>query len=142
MSSSIKEQLKQHCIAIVSLAIAIIALLYTTWREEETEKNRNVRVAAFEVLKNLGQLQVVVNYAVFQPDNTMGNPMLGWGYVAIISDMSELLPPSTQENAKKLRTVWSENFQSLKTEEAASDRVTQEIDASREAVLEVIRHLR
>lgn len=142
MSSSIKEQLKQHCIAIVSLFIAIIALLYTTWREEETERNRNVRVAAFEVLKNLGELQVVVNYAVFQPDNSMGNPMLGWGHVAIISDMSQLLPPSMQESAKKLQTAWSANFQSLKTEEVASDHVTQEIDASRESVLEVIRHLR
>jgi len=142
MSRSIKEQIKQHFVAIVSLVIAIIALLYTAWCEEETEKNRNVRVAAFEALKHLGELQVVTNYAYYQPQSSLGNPMLGWGHVAIVCDMSELLSDSMKEKATKLKTVWSENFQRLETDEKASDRVTQEIDASREAVLEIIRKLR
>jgi hypothetical protein len=142
MSSTIKEQIKQHFVAIVSLVIALTALLYTTWREEATERNRNTRQAAFVVLQNLGQLQVVINSSFYQPDNTMGNPMIGWGYVAIITDMSELLPSPVPEKAKALSTAWGESVPKLKTDEKALDNVTQEVDASREAVLEVLRKLR
>lgn len=78
------SQLKQHAIALISLAIAIIALLYTGWREERTEKNRTIRVAAFEVLKNLGELQVVVNESFYQKEGAKMDPMLGWGHVALI----------------------------------------------------------
>ena len=35
---SLKNQFKRHFIAIISLLIAIVALSYDTWRNEETEK--------------------------------------------------------------------------------------------------------
>jgi hypothetical protein len=40
---TIRSQLKDNFVAIVSLIVAIMALCYTTWREEATEKNRTLR---------------------------------------------------------------------------------------------------
>ena len=38
MIHSYRTQLKDNLVAIISLVIAIVALTYTTWREEVTEK--------------------------------------------------------------------------------------------------------
>ena len=48
---SFVDQLRNNAVAIISLIVAITALSYTAWREERTEKNRTLRVAAFEALK-------------------------------------------------------------------------------------------
>jgi hypothetical protein len=136
------EHVKNNLIAVVSLAIALTALGYTAWREEATEKNRTVREAGFEVLKNLGELQLVINYALYDPQSPLGNPYLGWGYVAIVSDMSSLLPEEVQIRSQRLTEVWGENWKELKTSEAAADAITKEVDAARETTVQAMRHLR
>jgi hypothetical protein len=139
---SVPDQIKNHSIAIVSLIIAITALTYNTWREEETEKNRTTRLAAFEVLKNLGQLQAVVNYAHFDHQNEMGNPINGWGYIALISDLSEILPEPIPQNIHQLTEKWSENYQTLQTNETSTTEISEQIDVSRESILNVLHQLR
>lgn len=138
---SMGEQVKNHFIAILSLLIAVVALTYSTWREEVTERNRNTRLASFEVLKNLGELQIIVNYAHYQPDNSMGNPILGWGHIALIGDMGQLLPPPVPEKTQALVKAWGENWENLKDQET-TEKISQDIDSSREAVLNVIKSLR
>lgn len=135
------KQIKDNSIALLSLLIAIIALLYTTWREEITERNRSYRVASFEVLKNLGQLQIIANHARYQPESSIGNPIQGWGHVAMIGDMGELLPPPIPEKTKEVVNVWGEESQNLKTDEGIN-KVSEKIDAARQSVLETIRQLR
>lgn len=139
---NILSQIKSNFIAIISLVVAVIALSYTTWREEVTEKNRTLRTASFEILKNLGELQLIVNYAHYQPDNTMGNPLLGWGHVALITDLSQILPPPIPEKADQLATTWGNNWEKIKTDEASAEKISHDIDESRTAVLAVIRKLR
>lgn len=58
--NSILEQLRRNTVALISLVVAISSLSYNTWRNEATEENRNLRVAAFEILLKLGELQQVV----------------------------------------------------------------------------------
>ena len=135
------DQIKNHYVAIISLIIAVIALLYTSWREENTEKNRTYRLAGYEVLKNLGELQIVVHTSYYAKES-MGDPFIGWGYVAIISDFSQLLPEPVPKEVKKLVQVWGENWSHLKTDEHAVQTVTKEIDAARQTVLTEIKHLR
>lgn len=141
-TETLSEQIKNHLVAITGLIVAIIALCYNTWRDEQTEKNRNIRQAAFEVLKQLGELQLVVNYAHFVPKDNMGNPVLGWGHLAIVTDLSELLPPPIPEAAQQLQETWKSNWSHLNTSEESTEAVSQEIDNSRNAVLAVIRNLK
>lgn len=140
--TSVEQQIQDNVIAIISLTVAIIALLYGTWRDEETEKNRTLRQAGFEVLKNLGELQIIVNHAFYQPESALGNPFMGWGHMALISDMSQLLPAPIPAAAEKLESVWSDNWEKIKKDKQAVDQVSEQIDTSRQAVLEAIRHFR
>ena len=139
---SLKRQWKDNVVALISLTIAIIALLYTAWREETTEKNRTLRQAGFEVLKNLGELQIIINYAYYQHDTNFGNPYLGWGHIALISDLAVLLPNPIPQTANKLVSEWRENWQNIKDNEEAVDQLSAEIDNARSEVLEAIRYLR
>ena len=140
--NTIKMQLKNNFVAIISLTVAIIALLYTAWREETTERNRTTRTAGFEVLMRLGELQIIVNHVYYQKDNVLANPYLGWGQISLISDLSQLLPQPVPETVKKLLIVWSNNWKKISTDEKATTLVSDQIDTSRKEVLESIRYLR
>ncbi|MGC1879022.1 MAG: hypothetical protein WA347_04450 [Rhabdochlamydiaceae bacterium] len=130
-----------NIISIFSLLIIFSAFVFTAWRSEISEKNQNLRVAGIEILKNLGHLQIVVNYAYFQSDNMLGNPFLGWGYIALVSDLSQLMPDPVPKTIQKLVTVWGEEANHLKTSEEAANRVSMQVDTSREEVLKLIRSL-
>ncbi len=142
MAQTIRQQLQANAVALISLVVALGSLGYNTWRNELTEENRSVRLAAFEVLKNLGELQVVVNFAFFAKNEQLSHPMSGWGRVALISDLSMVLPAPAPERAEQLRQVWQANWQQIADDEASVDRITAEIDQSREAIREIVRHLR
>lgn len=138
MPETIRQQLRSNVVALISLAVAFSSLGYNTWRNERTERNRSVRVAAFEVLKNLGELQVIVNYAFFAKNDQMGNPMAGWGHVTLISDLSQVLPSPAPERAEKLLQAWQADWKQVRDDEQSVERITAEIDQSRAAVREIV----
>jgi len=142
MAQTIRQQLQANAVALISLVVALGSLGYNTWRNEKTEENRSVRLAAFEVLKNLGELQLVVNFAFFAKNEQFGHPMAGWGRVALISDLSQVLPAPAPQRAEQLRQVWQANWQQIGDDEASVDRITAEIDQSREAIRKIVRQLR
>jgi hypothetical protein len=141
--NSIGTQVRNNIVAIISLSVAIMALFYNTWRNEHTESNRNIRPAAFEVLMHLGQLQLVVNNTRYldKPSESM-NPILGWGHVALVSDLGQLLPPPIPSKVDTLAQVWSDNWKKIGIDEASADKITQEIDSSRAMVLSQLKNLR
>ncbi len=73
--------------------IALTGLAYNTWRNEQTEANRNVRTAGVEVLLKLGELDRVVFFSHYDHDQIGGNPRLGWAYVLTIRDLGSLTGP-------------------------------------------------
>ena len=140
---SIGSQIHKNIVAIISMILAIAALSYNTWRNEKTERNRNIRPAAFEVLKELGQLQIIVNDAHYETNSPGSmNPMLGWGHVSLISDLGQILPPPMPFSVNKLVHVWGDNWQQIRTNEASVDAITKEIDASREIILTQLKSLK
>jgi hypothetical protein len=141
-TQTIRQQLRANAVALVSLVVALGTLGYNTWRNEQTEANRNVRLAAFEVLKHLGELQLVVNFAYFSKDQQLGHPMTGWGNVSLISDLSLVLPAPAPQRAKELHRVWQVTWQGIGEDEASVDLITAEIDRTREAIREILRRLR
>jgi len=42
---NMREQIRNNMVALISLLIALSALGYNTWRNELTERNRNIRDA-------------------------------------------------------------------------------------------------
>ena len=143
MATSIREQLRNNSVALISLAVAISSLGYNTWRNEHTERNRNVRTAAFEVLMRAGDLQRVTFRAQYDRDRNGGSPRNGWTDVLAIRDMAALVPGPVAGQAAELLKVWGENWEGLgKDEETAVTRIDDAIGRLREASLATLRALR
>jgi len=130
--------LLKHSVAIVSLIAAIVGLSYNSWQANQNEINQNMRIAAFEVLKNLGELQTVVNYAHFTKDESRGNPIEGWKHVTMVRDLSHLLKPSAKQQSQLLYDVWQQDWEQLAANPTIEQQISQQITKTREAVLSTI----
>lgn len=138
----IPEQIRRNAVALISLVVALGTLLYTTWRNEETEDNWNTRVAAFEMLTTLGELQRIVYLNHYDGDLDEGNPRKGWVRVMVLRDLGEIMPEPLPEHGKRMFEVWERNWTGIGKDQAAVDRVETAIDGTREAILRVLRSLR
>ena len=105
-----------------------------------------MRLAAFRVLEELGELQEVVLYrAYFAPsdpgDGEEGRLRVrGYGSVLLIRDLMNVMPELGPGEAQKLEALWQENVNALSaganTEAAiaANEVLSGAIDDAREAV--------
>lgn len=135
------EQVRRNSVALISLVVAVTSLSYNTWRNEATEHNRNLRVAAFEILLKLGELQQVVFHVHYDKDMDKGNPRIGWAYVLIINDLSQVLPKTVQDSANELLQTWGENWEDLSTSEESLDLIMRTLDAARDQTLVLLHSL-
>ncbi len=133
-----KSQLRQHSVALISLAIALSSLAYNTWRNEQTEANRNVRTAGIELLLKLGELDRVVFISHYDKDEVRGNPRSGWAYVLTITDLAALTSEPPMSSSTDLLRVWRENWPSLGENDASADLISAGIDQLRNDVLSVL----
>lgn len=107
------EQLRQNSLSIISLFVAFSALGYNTWRNEESEANRNIRQSGFEIIMHVGELQKLAYLSHFDKDMYDGNPRAGWSEVLLIKDLSHLMSDNTLKKSENLVTIWGENWQKL-----------------------------
>lgn len=141
--TTIRQQLRNNAVALISLAVAIGSLGYNTWRNERTEHNRNVRTAAFELLMRAGDLERVTFLAQYDHDRNGGSPRAGWTDVLAIRDLAGLVPGQVPSCAAELVKVWGDNWEGLgKADETAVDRIDDAIGKLREASLATLRSLR
>ncbi len=137
----LRQQLKRNSLAIISLFVAFSALGYNTWRNEQTEENRNIRAAGFEMLLHIGQLQRISYLAHYDKDLQQGNPRSGWVEVLVLRDLSMLMPAELQQQTQRLFNSWKENWQGLGEDESAVAAVDNAINDLRKEVLESIKKL-
>jgi hypothetical protein len=141
--STIRQQLRDNAVALISLFVALSSLAYNTWRNERTEHNRNIRTAAFEVLTKVAELERVVFLAQYDRDANGGNPRTGWSYVLVIRDLSAVVPGPVAARAADLQKAWSEDWQGLgKDDEVSVNRIDDAIGRLRDASLATIQSLR
>lgn len=136
--SWISKQLVAHSVAVVSLITAIVGLSYNAWQANQNEINQNMRIAAFEVLKNLGELQTVINYAHFSQDKSRGNPIDGWKHVLMVRDLSYLLKPSVKVESQLLYDKWKKDWEQIEINPTIEQQVSDQITKTRQAVLSTI----
>lgn len=138
---SIASQLHNNAIAIISLVVAIIALVLNTWRLEQTEQNRNVRQASFEMLTDLGELQAVINITLYQSNPLKSDPIQGWNYIAKMSDIVVLIPEPVPTQLNRLIDVWSSHWKMIPNDEKIAKEISTQIDLTREAVMKALHQL-
>ena len=136
------EQLRGNSLAIISLFVAFSALGYNTWRNEQTEQNRNIRQAGFEMLVHIGELQRITYLAHFDQDEVAGNPRKGWVEVLVLRDLARLMPESGQVRSDALHEAWSENWSGLGDDDdlavASIDNAINDLRKDIVAVLELL----
>ncbi len=140
--SSVRRQLRDNLVAITSLLVAFSALGYNTWRNERTERNRNVRVAGIELLQEIGSLQQIAFYAHFTQGDQRGDPRMGWVDVLTINDLATLMPADVAREAHDLHEAWQANVEGLADDERAFERIDAAIEELRQAALASLRALR
>jgi hypothetical protein len=139
---SIYSQFRANIVAIVSVIVALTGMGYNTYRNEKTEINHNVRAAAFETLKNLGETQILVDYAHFKKDRERGDTRLGWGKMTLIHDLSQVLPPPGPTEADLLLAAWRDNVDALENSTESMIKITDEIQRLRLTTIDILNHLR
>ncbi|MBV8782938.1 MAG: hypothetical protein JOZ67_02000 [Gammaproteobacteria bacterium] len=140
--STVRQQLRNNAVALVSLVIALSSLGYNTWRNERTEHNRNVRTATFELLMRLADLERVVFLAQYEHDAHGGSPRTGWTYVLAIRDLAVLAPPPVPQRAEQLQRTWGENWEALgREDEGAVTRIDDAIEGLRTSCLTTLKAL-
>ena len=135
-------QVRANIVAITSVIVALTGMAYNTYRNEKTEINHNVRAAAFETLKNLGEAQIVVEYAHFRKDRVLGDPRRGWGRMTLIHDLAQVLPPPGPEEADALLAAWRDNVDALENDSEAMIKITDEIQRLRLTTIGILNNLR
>jgi hypothetical protein len=139
--SYIWRQIKINIVAIVSVIVALTGLAYNTYRNERTEHNRNTRVAAFETLKTLGEAQIIVEYAHFQKNRQLGDPVQGIGRAMYIRDLTRVLPPPAPEDGERLWVAWRDNADKVENDTDAMIAITDEIQRLRLDMLDILGNL-
>jgi hypothetical protein len=138
---SLREQIRNNLVALVSLTVAVTALVYATWRNEQTEENRNLRAAGFELLTEIGSLQQVVFYAHYGEGDARGDPRMGWADVLTITDLAAMMPPEVAGHAANLRERWGEDWSGLGHDGEAHRRIDESIDRLRQSTLAALGRL-
>ena len=135
------RQIKINIVAIASIIVAVSGLLYNTYRNERTERNHIVRTAAFETLKNLGEAQIIVEYAHFKKNRQLGDPVQGVGRAMLIRDLAQALPPPAPADAERLWVAFRDNADKVENETQAMIAITDEIQRLRLTCLEILESL-
>jgi hypothetical protein len=139
---TIREQIRNNAVALISLLIALSSLAYNTWRNERTEHNRNIRTAAFEILTKLAEFERVVFLAHYDRDAGQGNPRVGWTYVIVLQDLAAVVPGQVAPRAAQLQNAWRDNWEALgASDDTAIDRIDGGITNLRTATLQTLRSL-
>ena len=142
MKHRIRDQLKRNAVALISLVVAITSLGYNTWRNEASEGNRNQRLIAIEVLRNLGELQEVVLYQHWESDTEdRGNPKTGWALVLTIKDLAQVLEDPLPERAMEFFETWDEQSGRLDSDRKTFEDVMEAIEAFRGDIHALLRSL-
>jgi hypothetical protein len=142
MNTTLRGQLRDNFIALVSLIVALASFSYTAWRMERSETNLTTRQAAFQLLTALGQMQEVVYLAHYDHDAKRGNPRSGWVYVMAINDFSATMPWRVQARAAALLAAWRDHWEGLMTSgDADADAISDALEACRDAVVTELRAL-
>lgn len=132
------QQIHSNLVALISLTVALGALGYNSWRNEKTEDQRNIRLASFQVLENLGEMQEIVDarYYYLAFDQSAGDEsslrLKGFGNAAMSRDLMGLMPPPAPAAGAELHATWVRHFNHLDELDAKGKHTSRAVAAEEE----------
>jgi hypothetical protein len=141
-NTSLMQQIRRNLLALLSLLVALSALSYNTWRNETSEQHRNIRAAEFEMLKELSELQQIIDYAYLRQDLQHGDLAKGLAHVLFIRDLAKLTPEPVDNSAQALLVAWNSDSDKLASNKEAGAALSEQVLNTRTTVLESLRNLK
>lgn len=127
-----KEKLVLYYVMVVlSVLISVASFSYSAWRMEASEANNNRRMAAFELIKTLGELEQNIFAAHYDQDPIQGSPRLGWVKIGLARELSYLCGDQIQKEAMNLQSLWSASWAEVPREEQVVQKISGQIDLLR-----------
>lgn len=126
---------------LFSILFAVAGFSYNVWRMEVTEENNTIRMASFEILLVLAELEQLVYVAHYDGDRKEGNPRSGWVKIGLVSDLSMLTAPQVATSAAHLQDDWSEQWSRIAEHRAAADTIVVAIEQVRFDIKQVLESL-
>ena len=137
---SVREQLRRNLVALISLLVALSSLGYNTWRNEQTEANRNVRHAGFALIEEMASLQRTLFGLRYRSAPLEPSVQDGWIHVLTIRDFCHAMPAPVQGAATSLLETWERESRSARSPEAY-EKIDRAIDELRDRTLAALRGL-
>lgn len=137
----VKKLKMYQATAIFSVLFALIGFSYNVWRMEISEENSNIRMAAFEISKELSSLEQLVYVAHYDNNLIEGSPRKGWIKVGLVNELSVVAGKSVEASADKLKSVWGEHWQTMPEQEESVEQIVKAIDATRFEIRAVLQSL-
>ncbi|ESP94174.1 MULTISPECIES: hypothetical protein [Pseudoalteromonas] len=138
----IQQKLQLYQISVIfSMLFALVGFSYNTWRLEVSEYNNNVRLASFEILKELAALEQLLYVAHYDQDMQSASPRKGWIKVGLIKDFSYLTNKQVQVGATNLQKTWSQNWENISTSNQSVELIVNDIDEVRASIKSLLTSL-
>lgn len=132
------DQLRRNAVALISLVIAITSLGYNTWRNEQSESNRNQREAGFEILMRVAELRELIYLQTYDPNSVDdGASRSTWVIVLAIQDLASLLDEPITKSANDLLETWDTHAKTI-DRVSSKEAVDASIDALRDDTVAMI----
>lgn len=142
LKSILSHVFRNQIVALLSVIVAFSAMLYNGHRNELTERNRNIRIAEFEILRNLAELQQMVDATYFQRGGQGGGRTFALSRILVIRDLALLSPEPVQKSAENLMVAWRNHGEKVDTSLEAAQVVSEEILSARRVVVASLRSLK
>lgn len=142
---SVLEGFARNLVAIISLIVAISALVISVERANRSEYQHNIRDASFRVLAELSQLQLLVDNAHYGSVDV--NPIAGWARVNYMRDLAAVIPEPVPSSLELLFQGWQANVENLGQHQSEQERneslkanetISSEIAKTRNAIRDVL----
>lgn len=144
MGQSFLQQIQRNAVALISLTVAVSSLGYNTWRNEQTEANRNIRVAGFQLMEHIVELQKVVFFSRYDDgskQDSRGDYRNGWAHVLSIRDLSYNMPQEVRGATDNLFETWNTAFATIQTDQVSFKKFDKALDETKTIILQAIMEL-
>lgn len=137
-----REQLQRNAVALISLFVAVWSLSYNTWRNEQSEFNRNQRQASFVLLIELGELQEFAFHAHYdQESDRDANLRTGWALALTTRDLAMVLKPPVPEAAQAMFDTWERHSSNLGSNDDSFTAIRDSVQRVRDETLALLKDL-
>ncbi|SFV57868.1 hypothetical protein MNB_SV-8-1005 [hydrothermal vent metagenome] len=128
-------------IVMLSFVFGVLGFMYNNWRYEHNENNNNIRIASFQILKELSTLEQIIYANHYDHDSIKGSPRDGWVKVGLIGDLSLFISPECEEASKELTMLWKKSWNKIHTDDKITNRLIEKIDKVKSVTRNVLKIL-